>query len=206
MTPHRPAAPPDERGITTASVVLVAVFVAFTAVIAYLVVSSLLPRDAPVFEPTPVHPSDPPSHMVQDTVTIDGRDAGAWRFFDFDRGSPVVPPDTAGWDLAFRRFTVIASGGALDLGEADFASVIEVPTRGYVETTFGRDTVNAALDRWYSYGMLSHLLQPKGHVYAIRTREARYAKVEFLSYYCPGVVAGCLTFRYVYQPGGATDF
>jgi hypothetical protein len=206
MSPHRPAPPSAEHGVTTASVVLISAFVAFAAVIAYLVVSSLLPRDAPVFEPTPVDPSARASDTVGDTVTIDGRDTQAWRFFDFDRRSPVLPPDTAGWDLAFRRFTVVAAGGALDLGEVDFASVTDVPSQGYIQTTFAHDTVNAALDHWYSYSMLSHLLQPNGHVYAIRTREARYAKIEFLSYYCPGVVAGCPTFRYVYQPAGATDF
>ena len=61
---------------------------------------------------------------------------------------------------------------------------------------------NDALRRWYRYGFFSHLLTPAGNVYAIRTADLRYAKLEILSYYCPGPVAGCLTFRYVYQPDG----
>jgi hypothetical protein len=43
-------------------------------------------------------------------------------------------------------------------------------------------------------------------VYAIRTADGRYAKLEIVSYYCPGAVSGCLTFRYAYQGSGARAF
>jgi hypothetical protein len=63
--------------------------------------------------------------------------------------------------------------------------------------------VNPAIRRWYDYGAVSHLLKPNGHVYVVRTRQGRFAKVEILSYYCTGLAPGCVTFRYAYaQPPG----
>ena len=182
---------------------LVTGFALFLAVIGYFMVTSLAPRTTAAYEPSPIGgPAASIDSLVYDTVTIDAMHPTAWSFFAFDRGSVVRPPDTVGWDLAVRRFTVIAADAVADIGESSFDDVEEAPTSGYVETTFGRDTVNTAIDRWYRYSILSHILEPKGHVYVVRTRDGRFAKMEFLSYYCPGVVAGCLTFRYVYEPAG----
>ncbi len=197
----------NSRGIATAHIVLISGFVVFVIVIGFLLVSSMAPREALEFPPTLPQPMDTTlTSVVYDTVTIDAHDEVAWHFFDFDRASPVVPPDTVGWDLAFRRFTIVPAAGVVDLGVSEFETVSEAPATGYVESTFGRDTVNTAIDRWYTYSMLSHLLEPNGHVYVVRTAESRYAKVELLSYYCPGVVAGCPTFRYVFQPSGKRAF
>jgi hypothetical protein len=206
--PHKSLAPltRNARGVATASIVLVTGFVVFVVVIGFLVAASLMPRDAMVFEPTPVAPTAQVESLVYDTLTVDSRDETTWHFVDFDRRSTVVPPDTAGWDLAIRRFTVVAAGAVADAGKTTFDEVIEAPIEEFVETSFGRDTVNAAIDRWYRYSMVSHLLEPNGHVYVVRTRTSRFAKLEFLSYYCPGVVAGCPTFRYVYQPDGGRSF
>ncbi len=197
----------NERGIAVAPIVLISGFVLFVIGIGFLLVSSMAPREALEFEPTPSQPVDATlTSLVYDTVTIDAYDEVAWHFFDFDRASPVVPPDTAGWDLAFRRFTIVPAAGVVDLGVSTFEAVTEAPATGYVESTFGRDTLNTAIDRWYTYSVVSHLLKPNGHVYVVRTAEGRYAKLELLSYYCPGVVAGCPTFRYVYRPDGGRAF
>ena len=197
----------NERGIAAAPVVLISGFVIFVIVIGFLLASSMAPREAMEFEPTPSQPVDSTlTSVVYDTVTMDAHDEAAWHFFDFDRASPVVPPDTVGWDLAFRRFTIVPAAAVADLGISAFDAVTEAPVDGYVESTFGRDTLNTAIDRWYSYSMMSHLLEPNGHVYVVRTAESRYAKLELLSYYCPGVVAGCPTFRYVYRPDGGRVF
>ena len=197
----------SERGIAAAPILLFTGFGLFVIVIGFVVVSSMMPREALVFEPTPIGPTPAAIQtLLHDTVTIDSQEQTTWRFFDFDRASIVLPPDTAGWDLAIRRFAVIAADAVADMGPAVFDEVTEAPAAGFVVTSFGRDTVNAAIDRWYSYSMVSHLLEPNGHVYVVRTRESRFAKLEFLSYYCPGVVAGCLTFRYVFQPDGGRRF
>jgi len=197
----------SERGIAAAPILLLTGFGLFVIVIGFLVVSSMMPREALVFEPTPIgSTSASVQTLLHDTVTIDSQDPTTWHFFDFDRASIVLPPDTAGWDLAIRRFAVIAADAVTDMGPAAFDEVTEAPVAGFVKTSFGRDTLNAAIDRWYRYSMVSHLLEPNGHVYVVRTRESRFAKLEFLSYYCPGAVAGCLTFRYVYQPNGEREW
>ncbi len=144
------------------------------------------------------------------TVTVDASDGEVWRYFDFSRGSVVEDPGPTEWDIAFRRFQIMVNGGAgfmgeagvLSLGEVPFDSVSEVPARGYVVSAHARDSVNSEIERWYDYSWTSHLLTPKPEVYAIRTADRRYVKLEFVGYYCEGAVAGCATFRYVYQGGG----
>ena len=170
--------------------------------------------DRPAVEvhvPTPPRPAEAGGALVGPvTYTVDASATGAWSFFDFSRGSVVTDPGPLGWDLAFRRFHIIVnggpgffgSGGIARLGETDFGAVSELPDTAYVETTVRRDSANAATARWYSYGWTSHLLTPHPSVYAVRTADGRYAKLQLLGYYCPGAQPGCLTFRYVYQGAG----
>lgn len=179
-----------------------AIFALFLAAIAYIIASSVSRRDAPTYAPTPIAPRTLANGFVMDTITVDARDAQRWAFVDFDRQSAVLPPDTAGWDLAIRRFHIISSDAIADLGEAAFDSVHEMPESGFVANTTRGDTLNPAIQKWYAYSMLTHLLEPNGHVYAVRTREGRYAKLGILSYYCEGLEAGCLTFRYAYNGEG----
>ena len=141
------------------------------------------------------------SAVAVDTVTVDAGSDRHWRFFDVERGLVADPPDTAGWDLAFRRFTVIPSGEVANLGPVPFDSVTAPPATGYVATVRGRDTSNAATAKWYSYSYLSHLLVPKPDVYVLKTREGRFAKLQMAGYYCPGTTPGCVTFRYAMLAG-----
>ena len=144
-------------------------------------------------------------------TTVDATDDRAWVRFDFSRGSVVEDADPLGWDLAFRRNRIIANGGPgfagnggiLDLGEVDFAEVVELPTEGYVANRVGGDTVNPAIEDWYDYGFTTHLLTPRPRVYAVRTADGRYAKMEIVSYYCPGARAGCYTFRWTWEGDGS---
>jgi hypothetical protein len=180
-------------------------FALFVAALGYIVASSVARREAPTFEPSPVVTMPQASDtVVVDTVTIDARDANAWRYFDFATGSVIVPPDTAGWDIAFRRFHVMVAGAAADLGAVAFDLVTTVPSAGFVVNSSGSNTANPSFDNWYRYNVFSHLLEPDDHVYVVRTADERYAKIEFLGYYCPGVTAGCPTIRYAYQPSGST--
>ncbi|GBD31208.1 hypothetical protein HRbin33_00156 [bacterium HR33] len=182
------------------SAVLGAGFLLFLLLIGFLVASALAPREVAVFDPSP--PGQRQAGTLReprtDTVTVDARDARAWRFFDLDRGMVLESPDTAGWDLAFRRFHIIAAAGILDLETTDFESSGALPAAGYQPNVYRSDTLNPAIARWYSYSMLTHLLKSKERVYAVPTSDGRYAKLQILSYYCTGVRAGCLTFRYRY--------
>ncbi|OLC08551.1 MAG: hypothetical protein AUH42_01145 [Gemmatimonadetes bacterium 13_1_40CM_70_11] len=108
------------------------------------------------------------------------------------------------WDIAFRRFHLIAADGAgiLDLGPVPFDSVRELPVTGYQgNAVVGEDTTNPGVGKWYAYSMLSHLLTSKHHVYGVRTADGHYAKLELLAYYCADAGTACLTFRYAYQGG-----
>ena len=111
----------------------------------------------------------------------------------------------ASWDLAFRRYAIVAgaSGGILDLGEVRFDEVRSVPAAGYQANEGNADPRNPAIAGWYRYGFFSHVLSPKPHVWAVRTADGGYAKIELVSYYCPRSQPGCLTFRYVYQGDGS---
>ncbi|HEV8358326.1 MAG TPA: HmuY family protein [Gemmatimonadales bacterium] len=170
-------------------------FGVFLGLLGYLLASSLTRHESAAFAPreavTPRAGGRGP-----DTLTIDARDPERWRFVDLERGRTLAPPDTAGWDIAIRRFHVIASGAIADAGAVAFDSLARPPESGYMTNTTGSDSINPGIRRWYSYGMLSHLLVPKGHLYVVRTSEGRFAKLELISYYCPGLEAGCLTFRY----------
>lgn len=143
-------------------------FAVFLAVIAYLIVASMVKPKVAEFSPTPLG-TVPAGGPGPDTVTIDATDESQWRFYSFTRGV-ISPPDTAGWDLGFRRYHVIAAG-----------------------------TANPALDHWYAYSFITHLLKPDGRVFLVETRGGARARVEFLSYYCPGSQPGCLTFRWAWM-------
>lgn len=184
------------RGSVPVGLVVVAAL--FGMAITYIVASSFVRRAQPVFEPSPIAPRPiPAGSTVVDTLTIDARHERAWRFVDFDRQSEVVPPDTAGWDLAVRRFHVIAADAIADLGEIPLETATP-PDTGYVPNRLASDTTNPAIARWYNYGFMSHLLEPKQRAYAVRTREGRYALLEILGYYCRGLSAGCMTVHYRY--------
>ena len=176
-------------------------FAVFLLVIGYLVAASFTPRHVQMFElvDRPAR-SAPLKEIVRDTLTVDARDQTRWHYVSLATGGPVGPADR--WDLAIRRFMIVPSDAAIDLGAVEFEEVRDAPRGPWTPTAFAQDMANDALRRWYRYGFFSHLLTPAGNSYVIRTADRRYAKFEILSYYCPGPVAGCLTFRYTYQPDG----
>jgi hypothetical protein len=174
----------------------------------------------PLYAPTPPNPQEVGDAVVgPDTYTVDARDERRWVAFDFSRRSVVPLDDLRGldWDLAFNRFRIrtnggatnpAGQGGALDLGRVAFDSVFLVPDTGYVQDArvSANETRSPALERWYDYSWLSHRLTPKPRVYAVRTADGRYAKIDVLSYYCVDGTAGCVTFRYVYAGDGGWRF
>lgn len=178
------------------------------------VLRSLARPEPPTFVPSPVAPRPAGDRLVGPVVhTVDASHPVQWRFFSFSSGSVVENPRPFEWDLAFRRFRVVVNGGdgfpglggAVALGAVAFDSITRVPENGYVGSRAAADSLNPALERWYDYSFLSHLLMPREGVYAIRTADGRYALLEFVGYYCPGATPGCVTFRYLYQGAGGPD-
>ena len=177
------------------------------------------------FTVTPPNPVDVGDRLVGPVLyTLEARAAEQWTFFDFSRGSAVEVPHQFGedWDLAFQRHKILANGGAtnpkgkgaiLNLGEVAFDEVLEAPAEGYTEDTIASinperiTTENLAIKAWYHYNFLTHVLQPKANVYAIRTADGKYTKMRLVSYYCDGGQAsGCFTIEYVYQGDGSRRF
>jgi hypothetical protein len=168
------------------------------AVAAALVALTLRAPEVPSFPPTPAAPKAAGAALVGPVLyTVDATAADVWRHFSFRLGSVVDGPA----DLAFRRYAIVAGpgGGILDLGEVGFEAVRTVPATGYQPNEGAADPRNPAIAAWYRYGFFSHVLSPKPRVWAVRTADGHYAKLEMVGYYCPGSTPGCPTFRYVYQ-------
>jgi heme-binding HmuY-like protein len=186
---------------------------ALVLVTAGLVALTLRQPAVQTYAPTPAAPADAGRALVGPVqVTVDATGAESWRYFSFRLGAVVDDPGPRDWDLAFRRYVIIANGGpsfrgdggVRDLGPVAFGEVREVPASGYEVTESRPDPRNAAIAGWYRYGFFSHVLTPKPHVWAVRTADGRYAKLALVAYYCPGPEPGCVTFRYVYQGDGST--
>lgn len=182
----------------------------FVGLIIVVLAASVTRPEPVVFGLSPLEARDAPHRLVgPDTVTIDGRDGNRWVHFDLGRSAVAAAGED--WDIAVKRYRLVANGGDGLAGEggvvrveAPFDSVREAPAIGYETSrvTPGRDTVNVVLDDWYSYSWLSHLLQPDRATFVVRTHDGRYAKLAVLAYYCPGPEPGCLTIEYAYQGDG----
>jgi hypothetical protein len=174
---------------------------AFVLLIAAILIGALVKPEFPPYALTVARPAPVGDSLVGPaTYTLDASDGDRWQHFDFARNAVVADGK---WDIAFRRFRVLAGPGAgiADLGLVHFDSVRALPDTGYRENLAGPDTANPGVGKWYDYSMLTHLLTSRGHVYALRTADGRYAKVALLAYYCRDVGTACLTFRYAYQGG-----
>lgn len=164
----------------------------------YLVASSLTRRTAPVYSISPHGRARAAQwETVGDTLTIDATDGDRWQYVSLARGQVLTPPDTSGWEIAVQRYRMITptSGAIADLGRVPFEQARLASTASFVSTTTAQHPVNAAVDHWYHYNLLTHLLESNGHLFAVRSPGAAW-KVAVVSYYCPKLVAGCLTIRY----------
>lgn len=173
----------------------------FLAGAVWMVAASLDRPSPPVF---------PPADTVQHDgdvrrVTLDARHPERWIYLDFEGDSLVATRGAEGWDLGVRRFHVILNGGpgfsgeaaAADLGDRRLQAVEHVPDDGLVATGLqGEEPRHPLLAEWYRYDFFSHLLVARPRTYGVRTAEGGFVALRFLSYYCPGPEAGCLTVAY----------
>ena len=193
------------RGGGRPPVLVLVLAAAFLLLVAALVIGALTKPEFPPYHLTTAAAARPAGDTLVGSAlyTLDVSSTDAWQRFAFARGATVGGGDP--WDLAFRRFHVVAGagGGIQDLGAVPFDSVALLPEQGYRANVADPDTTNPGVGKWYSYSMLSHLLTSKHHVYAVRTAAGRYAKLELLAYYCADVGVACITFRYAYQGDGS---
>jgi hypothetical protein len=163
-------------------------------------------------------PQSPANLMPTLVTTVNASSEKEFVYFDFSSGKPVKILDTSSleWDLAFRRGKVISNGGAssrlgkaglIDMGTIDFDKITEVPHDNYIEDAAAKtEAENPVLLKWYNYNYLTHKLTAKQNIYALRTANGKYAKFQFLSFYCSNQEAGCIKLRYVYQDNGSNSF
>ena len=180
---------------------------AVLGIAAVLVALTLQAPAVPTYPPTAPQAREAGPGLVGPILyTVDASAPDVWRYFSFRVGSLVETPAPRGWDLAFRRYSIIAGDGVgiRDLGEGRLEDVRTVPATGYMLNDGRGEPRNPAIASWYRYGFFSHVLTPKPHVWAVRTVDGRYATLAMMGYYCPGARPGCPTFRYVYQGDGST--
>lgn len=163
-------------------------------------------------------PIQPENLLHTRVATINASSEKDYVYFNFADGKSVKIHDTSSlkWDLAFRRSKVITNGGAssklgkaglIDLGPVGFDKVTEVPTENYVlDVSTRTDTENPVILKPYNYNYLTHKLKPKENVYAARTADNKFAKFQFLDFYCQNKEVGCITIRFVYQENGSNSF
>lgn len=159
-----------------------------------------------------------PNLLPTSTIVIDATNEEQWTYFDFSRGKQVKIHDTSSleWDLAFRRGKIISNGGAtnkfgkaglISLGEVSFDAVENVPLKDFIQDEATRtQTENPVLLQWYKYNYISHKLTARENVYVMRTSDGKYAKIQFLSFYCADKQPGCIQMKYAYQDEGTKSF
>jgi len=192
------------NGGTRPPILVLVLAAAFLLLVASLVMGSLRSPELPPYVPNAPAPLPVGDSLVGPAVyTVDASAGEHWTRFDFGRNS-VVDSTSISWDIGFHRNHVIAGPGAaiVDLGPVSFDSVAEAPAAGYVANSKASWESNPAVGKWYNYSFISHLLTSRHHVYAVRTGDGRFAKLELLNYYCKGVGTACVTFRYAYQGKG----
>jgi hypothetical protein len=143
--------------------------------------------------------------------TVDARSRREWVYFDFSSGAVVsTSRERTDWDLAFKRTDILTNGGdtnpagaggAVDLGEIPLSEAVP-PADGYLaDATDDENGVeNPALHKWYSYNWTTHIVNSKGHAFAVRTATGEVVLLTFASYYCDDDSSGCVTFQWV-RPG-----
>ncbi len=159
-----------------------------------------------------------PNLLPTSTIVIDATNEEQWTYFDFSRGKQVKihDPSSLEWDLAFRRGKIISNGGAtnkfgkaglIDLGEVSFDAVESVPLKDFIPDKSTRtQTENPVLVQWYKYNYITHKLTARKNVYVMRTSDGKFAKIQFLSFYCADKQPGCIQMKYAYQDEGTKSF
>ncbi|QXD16482.1 HmuY family protein [Rhodocaloribacter litoris] len=149
--------------------------------------------------------AQPVAHRVEN---LDATPAG-WVYFSLRENGPVVVIDEADddWDLAFNSVEVRVNGTGQYVDEA-FDALDEAPAGGYEA-----ELPTGSGQGWYLYQFDTHTVIPiPDRVLVLRTRDGKYAKVQFLSFYrdspdgTPSGPPRYYTFRYVFQPDGTRSF
>lgn len=147
---------------------------------------------------------------------VDATSEEAWVYLDLDEGlqldvdDPRTEPD---WELAFMRFHIKLNGGASGtagveiaiLEDVAFEDVDVAPADGYIRDLPDGDDENEepdyALQDWYDYDIMTHVLTPRPVVYVLRTDQSRHYKLQIDTYYDEAGTSGHMQFRWAWIEG-----
>ncbi len=121
-------------------------------------------------------------------VVVDAREGVS--YVDLGDASIVAPAQVAeagAWELGFERYFFYVNGGTSGPGGVEatrvegvtFDDLVAPPQGGW--TTDSDD--GSALEDWYVYDSVNHVLYAADVVYAVRGPDGATWKVQFLSYY-----------------------
>ena len=191
----------------------------FLLVAGGIVWASLHRPSPPTFAPTPGGAVPVGEDDGGRRVTLDARDGERWVRVELASGRISGDGSGPDWDLAARRFHVVANGGeplpgdarVAPAGDRPMGALRAPPDTGWAATVEdGGELRHPVLEDWYRYDFFSHLLLARPRTYVLRGSNGRDWAVRFLSYYCPGMEAGCVTLVYAplgdggREPGGRT--
>jgi hypothetical protein len=174
-------------------------------------------------EDNPVEPDAPEGFGKE--LTIDASSKTDWVYFSFSNGEVVTvddPANSTDWDLGLMRYHLCTNsgtsgkgnGGAIDMGDLDFADVREAPTEGYTVddsiayTGHGGTTmysVNPVLETWAVMEGMPPTFVPSDHIFIVKTAAGNYVKLWVQNYYNDEGTSGFITIKYFYQADGSTD-
>ncbi|AKF09092.1 HmuY family protein [Sandaracinus amylolyticus] len=157
----------------------------------------------------------PQEHAIE----VEASTSGSWAYVDLHAAAVVTiaePATDATWDLALSRTLYRTSsgtsgpgqGGAIDTNVADPATVLELPSEGFVaddERTMpgppGSPTYsgNGALEGWYAYDPTTHAVSPRATTYAIRLADGSVGRLVIRAY-----ASGRSTLGWTYAGPGRT--
>lgn len=128
------------------------------------------------------------------TATLDARSRATWTAIDLGTGR--VGEGESG-DLLAQRHVLRAPHGAIDLGPIGLSEArVPADARWSGDELRAGATGNPALAGWYRYSYWTHLLESRGHSYAIRAADGGVAYLTIEGYYCEPEGSGCVTIRY----------
>jgi hypothetical protein len=163
-----------------------------------------------------------------------GRPIGTGRFtyFSLRENRIVEGADTLTnrWDIAFREFFIKVNGGTSATGGGNAAAIMVNSTfedftmipsgAAWMQDNAPNFAINPAPGGWYTYNPSTFIALPiPGRIFAVRTADGRFAKVEVTSFYRNGVTPDVAAspvqkalnqffyqFRYVFQSNGTGSF
>ena len=154
----------------------------------------------------------PPANTDPEVLKVNATEKGTWVYVVLSTRRVIEvddPATSADWDIAVSRTDIKTNGGtsgsgwagAMELVDADWASVTSVNTVGFLVDEMvpgagppGTDGFSGSpvLNTWWDYDMTTHKVSPRDAVFAARGSGGDYFKLKIEDY-----ADGVMTFRIV---------